>query len=602
MKNIFNPGTLLLTALCFCPVVFAQTPGGEWPSYNYNYEGQRFSPLDQINVDNASQLGQVCKIQVDGPTSLHSGLVVSDGVIYIATSRQTLALDALTCDVHWEYTYTPEDPLCGGANRGVALHNGRVFRGTCDGRLIALDARTGELLWKNVIAAPRLGEATSSAPLAWGNKVFMGIAGSDVGARGRVMAFDAMTGDEIWRFNTVPMGDEIGADTWLIPETAKTGGGGVWGAMSLDVSTGELFVPVGNPWPDLDPSVRPGDNLFTDSIVILDAQTGTLKWWHQVAPADWLDYDLAAAPALYRVGSTDYMAIGGKDGYLTVVSRDTQEMVFRTPVTTIDNPYDGPSRETMRICPGIAGGVEWNGPALDQVNGNLIVGAVDICFVMTLEDSEYTPGEINFGGTLAPDGDSTGWITAVNQVTGEISWEYHTDYPVVAGITPTRGGVTFAGDLGGNFYVFDSENGDILHTEDVGGAMAGGVATYEIAGKQYIAMAAGNISRNAYGDVGLPSIVIMTLDPQAPPRTLDITANREAASARQLYSQVCSSCHGVDGNFIADHRLGDLASRMSLNEAIEKVKNPTAPMPALYPAVIDEATAEAVARFVYEEL
>ena len=372
--------------------------------------------------------------------------------------------------------------------------------------------------------------------------------------------------------------------------------------MSLDVSTGELFVPVGNPWPDLDPSVRPGDNLFTDSIVILDAQTGTLKWWHQVAPADWLDYDLAAAPALYRVGSTDYMAIGGKDGYLTVVSRDTQEMVFRTPVTTIDNPYDGPSRETMRICPGIAGGVEWNGPALDQVNGNLIVGAVDICFVMTLEDSEYTPGEINFGGTLAPDGNSTGWITAVNQVTGEISWEYHTDYPVVAGITPTRGGVTFAGDLGGNFYVFDSENGDILHTEDVGGAMAGGVATYEIAGKQYIAMAAGNISRNAYGDVGLPSIVIMTLDPQAPPRTLDITANREAASARQLYSQVCSSCHGVDGNFIADHRLGDLASRMSLDEAIDKVKNPTAPMPALYPAVIDEATAEAVARFVYEEL
>jgi len=213
MKNIFNPGTLLLTALCFCPVVVAQTPGGEWPSYNYNYEGQRFSPLDQINVDNASQLGQVCKIQVDGPTSLHSGLVVSDGVIYIATSRQTLALDALTCDVHWEYTYIPEDPLCSGANRGVALHNGRVFRGTCDGRLIALDARTGELLWKNVIAAPRLGEATSSAPLAWGNNVFMGIAGSDVGARGRVMAFDAMTGDEIWRFNTVPMGDEIGADT-----------------------------------------------------------------------------------------------------------------------------------------------------------------------------------------------------------------------------------------------------------------------------------------------------------------------------------------------------------------------------------------------------
>jgi len=582
---------LYLTAL-------AQTPGGDWPTYNYSYEGQRFSPLEQITPANASQLGQVCKVQVDGPTSFHSGLVVDDGVIYVATSRQTLALDALTCDVHWQYDYTPEDPLCGGANRGVALHNGRVFRGTCDGRLLALDARTGELLWKNVIAAPRLGEATSAVPLAWGNRVFMGIAGSDLGARGRVMAFDATTGAEIWRFHTIPMGDEIGADTWERPESAKTGGGGVWGAMSLDVTTGELFVPVGNPWPDIDVGYRPGDNLFTDSIVVLDARTGELKWWHQVAPADWLDYDLAAAPTLYRVGSDDLMAIGGKDGYITVVSRDTHNVVFRTPVTTIENPYTAPSREGTRVCPGFAGGVEWNGPALDRLNNNLIVGAVDICFILTLGDTEYMPGEVNFGGTVAPDGDATGWITAMDHSRGEIRWQHHLDYPVVAGVTPTRGGITFAGDLGGNFYVFESANGNIVHQQNVGGAMAGGVSTYEIAGKQYVAMASGNISRNAFGDVGLPSVVIMTLNPEAPLRQLDITS--QSSDGRQLYSQVCTSCHGVDGNFISDHRLGDIASRMSLDEVIEKVKNPVAPMPALYPAVIDDATVEAVARFVHE--
>ena len=597
MNSIFKPVTIAAALLAF--PALSQTPGGEWPTYNYNYEGQRFSPLQQITPDNAARLGQVCKVTVDGPTSFHSGLIVDDGVIYVATSRQTLALDALTCDVHWQYTYAPENPDCGGGNRGVALHNGRVFRGTCDGRLIALDARTGELLWKNVIAVPRLGEATSAAPLAWGNRVYMGIAGSDVGARGRVMAFDAENGAELWRFNTIPMGAETGAETWENPASAKTGGGGVWGAMTLDISNGELFVPVGNPWPDLDPATRPGDNLFTDSIVVLDALTGELKWWHQVAPADWLDYDLAAAPALYRVGNNDYMAIGGKDGYLHVVSRDTQEEVFRTPVTTIENPYPRPVRETMRVCPGIAGGVEWNGPAVDQENGNLIVGAVDICFLLTLVDTDFVAGEANFGGTVAPDGESTGWITAVDQISGAITWQHHLDYPVVAGVTPTRGGVTFAGDLGGNFYVFDSESGDILHTEDVGGAMAGGVSTYEINGKQYVAVAAGNISRNAFGDIGLPSVVIMTLDPDGAVRTLDVTANTNT-SARQLYSQVCSSCHGTDGNFIDDHRLGDLASRMSLEEAIDKVKNPVAPMPALYPAVIDEATAEAVARFVYE--
>ena len=597
-----NHSRILPFLLLCSAAVNAQNPGAEWLHYNNDLMGQRFSNLEQITPENASQLGQVCRVQVDGPTSFHSGLIVNDGVIFATTSRKTIAVDALTCDLHWQYDYIPEDADCGGGNRGPALANGRLFRGTCDGRLIALDARTGEQLWINQIAEPELGEATSAAPVAWGNRIFMGIAGSDVGARGRVLAFEADTGEEIWRFNTIPMGDEIGADTWEIPESAKTGGGGVWGAMTLNVSSGELFVPVGNPWPDFDSSKRPGDNLFTNSIVVLDAQSGALKWWHQVAPADWLDYDLAAAPALYRVGYDDYMAIGGKDGYVTVVDRDTHEVVFKTAITTIDNPYTQPSQETMRICPGVAGGVEWNGTAVDWVNNNLIVGAVDICFLVSVSGEGYIPGEFGSGDTMAPDGESTGWITAMDNVTGEIQWQYHSDFAVTAGITPTRGGVTFAGDLGGNFYTFDSTSGEILHQEDVGGAMAGGVVTYEINDKQYVAMAAGNISRNAFGDVGFPSIVIMTLDPSAPVRELDLTANNESpeANAQRLYSQVCSSCHGTDGNFIGDHRLGDIASRMSLPEVTDKIRNPVNPMPALYPAVINDETLDAIARFVYD--
>ena len=606
----FHSRLLALVLACSgCSSLLAQseTYGAQWLTYNNGLDSQRFSPLRQINTENAAALGEVCRVQIDGPTSFHAGLIVSEGVIYTATANETVALDASSCAVIWKYDYLPEEERCGGSTRGVALHNGRIFRGTCDGRLIALDAKSGELLWKNVIAEPDLGESTSAAPLAWQNVIYMGIAGSELGARGRVMAYDAITGHELWRFNTIPMGDEVGADTWQREGTAKTGGGGVWGAMSLDVSTGELFVPVGNPWPDIDIGYRPGENLFTNSIVVLDAFTGKLKWWHQVSPADWKDLDLVAAPVLYRAdGARDFMAIGGKDGYVTLVDRDSKEVVFRTPVTTVEEIHAKPSTEGSRMCPGYAGGVEWNGPALDKLNNNLIVGAVDICFIVTLvEGTVYKAGEANFGGLVAPDGEATGWVTALDMLTGEVRWQHHADFPVTAGVTPTAGGVTFTGDLGGNLFVFDSARGKILHQVDVGGAMAGGVVTYEISGKQYLAFAAGNISRNAFGDVGLPSVVIMTLNPEAPATALDATSISNAsgqAAGRRLYSQVCASCHGTDGNFIADKRLGNLVARMSLEDTMALIKDPKAPMPKLYPELIDEQSVEAVARFVLEEL
>lgn len=606
----FHSRLLVLVLACSgCSSLLAQseTYGAQWLTYNNGLDSQRFSSLRQINTENAGELGEVCRVQIDGPTSFHAGLIVSEGVIYTATANETVALDASSCAVIWKYDYLPEEERCGGSTRGVALHNGRIFRGTCDGRLIALDAKSGALLWKNVIAEPDLGESTSAAPLAWQNVVYMGIAGSELGARGRVMAYDAITGHELWRFNTIPMGDEVGADTWQREGTAKTGGGGVWGAMSLDVSNGELFVPVGNPWPDIDIGYRPGENLFTNSIVVLDAFTGKLKWWHQVSPADWKDLDLVAAPVLYRAdGARDFMAIGGKDGYVTLVDRDSKEVVFRTPVTTVEEIYDKPSTEGSRMCPGYAGGVEWNGPALDKLNNNLIVGAVDICFIVTLvEGTVYKAGEANFGGLVAPDGEATGWVTALDMLTGEVRWQHHADFPVTAGVTPTAGGVTFTGDLGGNLFVFDSATGKILHQADVGGAMAGGVVTYEIDGKQYLTFAAGNISRNAFGDVGLPSVVVMTLNPEAPATALDATSISNAsglAAGRRLYSQVCASCHGTDGNFISDKRLGNLAARMSLEDTMALIKDPKAPMPKLYPELIDEQSVEAVARFVLEEL
>ncbi len=578
------------------------TPGSEWLSINNRLDGQRFSPLKQITPANASGLREICRLQIDGPTTFHAGLIVVDGLIYTNTGRETIAIDATTCAVRWRYSYTPEEERFSPSNRGLAVLDGRVFRGTGDARLIALDAATGKLLWKNVIGAPRLGESASAAPLAWQGVVYMGIAGSELGARGRVMAYDAQSGRELWRFNTIPMGQETGAATWQRPQTAKTGGGGVWGAMTLDVTTGELFVPVGNPWPDIDKAYRPGTNLFTDSIVALDARTGALKWWYQVTPEDWQDMDLVAAPVLYRDSHIrDILAFAGKDGYVTALDRDTRKPIFRTPVTTFEGSHKAATPQGVRICPGYAGGVEWNGPALDRLNNTLVTGSVDACFIVKSGPTKYSSSEATFGGTVAPDGPITGWVTSVDSETGQVRWKYKTEKPVVAGVTPTAGGVTFTGDIAGNLLVFDSRTGALLDKVQTGGALAGGVVTYEAGGRQYLAFASGNVSRMAFGALGLPSVVIMALGTGSASAAAPAGA-ANIASGRKLYSQICVSCHGPDGNLVADHRLSNLKSRLSRPATVAYIKDPRPPMPKLYPDLLTEQNVADVAAYLHEEL
>ncbi|HXR91831.1 MAG TPA: PQQ-binding-like beta-propeller repeat protein [Steroidobacteraceae bacterium] len=612
-------GTLLGILAATAPIAAAQesTPGGQWLTVNNRLDGQRFSPLKQITPANAAQLGEVCRVQIDGPTTFHAGLVVADGVIYTDTGLETVAIDATSCAVRWKYTYEPDEDRYSPSNRGLALMDGRIFRGTGDARLIALDAATGRLLWKDVIGTPRLGESASAAPLAWNGVVYMGIAGSELGARGRVMAYDAQTGRELWRFNTIPIGNEVGADTWKRAKTAKTGGGGVWGSMTLDVTTGELFVPVGNPWPDIDKDYRPGTNLFTDSIVVLDARTGALKWWHQTASEDWQDLDLVAAPVLYRDSQIrDVVAFGGKDGYVTAVDRDSHEVLFRTPVTTMTPLPERATPQGIRACPGYAGGVEWNGPTLDRLNNTLVTGSVDACFEVKLGTTKYSADEANFGGTVAPVGPVTGWVTALDSETGKIRWRYHAEKPVIAGIAPTAGGVTFTGDLAGNLLVFDSKSGALLKKAPTGGALAGGVVTYDVGGRQYVAFASGNVSRTAFGALGVPSVVIMALGGSrgagaAHGRQAEGAAGAGAgagagaaniANGRKLYNQVCVSCHGPDGNMIADHKLSNLKARLDRAATIRFIKDPKAPMPKLYPDLLSEQNVTDVATFVHDEL
>jgi alcohol dehydrogenase (cytochrome c) len=617
MKTLTSRIMSLLAACAAVTVPDARaqepTPGSQWLSVNNHLDGQRFSPLQEITPANAAQLHEICRLQIDGPTTFHAGLVVVDGVLYTNTGLETVAMDAATCALRWKFTYVPDEERASPSNRGLAVLDGRVFRGTGDARLIALDAATGKLVWKSVIGSPRLGEAATAAPLAWAGVVYMGISGSELGARGRVMAYDAQTGRELWRFDTIPTGTELGAATWKRPKSAKTGGGGIWGAMTLDVSTGELFVPVGNPWPDIDKAYRPGENLFTDSMVVLDARTGALKWWHQVTPADWEDKDLAAAPVLYRDSQVrDILAFAGKDGYVRGIDRDTHEEIFRTPVTTIEAHADGATPSGVRICPGYAGGVEWNGPALDRLNNTLVTGSVDACFIVKSGTTKYSAAAASFGGTVVPDGPTTGWVTAVDSETGQIRWRYHAEKPVVAGVTPTAGGVTFTGDLDGNFLVFNSKSGDLVYKTQTGGALAGGVVTYEAGGKQYVAFASGNVSRNAFGALGVPSVVIMALggggSPTAPAAPAPTTSAQTASGGanlphgRKLYSQICLDCHGPNGNLIAGHELSTLKNRRDLADTIAFIKNPKAPMPRLYPSLLNEQSVMDVAAYVQQEL
>jgi alcohol dehydrogenase (cytochrome c) len=485
-----------------------------WPSYNGVVNGQRYSSLEQINTQNVASLKEVCRLKVDDSGAFQSGILKIGDTLYFTTAYDTLAVDAKDCTLRWRNVYKSEqlNETVLQVNRGVAYANGRLFRGTPDARMLAIDAATGKTLWRQQVGDPAQGEFFSSSPVAWQGLLISGAAGSDWGTRGRIMAYDQETGQEVWRFYTIPRGKETGADSWKNWKSARYGGGGSWTTYTLDMASGEVFAPVGNPAPDFAPAHRPGANLFTDSMVVLDARTGALKWWHQMLSNDGLDLDMAAAPMLYWNSRGEPMvAIGSKDGHLYGVNRESHERIFRTPVTTIKKPDRVPNTQGVHGCPGPVGGVEWNGPAYDQKTKQIVVGSVDWCALFKSDEVEYQPGQWLLGGSIQWDDAKSGWITAVDPDNGAVRWQYHADAPVVAGITPTAGGVTFSGDMNGNLLAFDSATGNVLLKTPTGGALAGGVITYMHGGTQYLAITSGNVSRLTFGESGKPSIVLYAL-------------------------------------------------------------------------------------------
>jgi PQQ-dependent dehydrogenase (methanol/ethanol family) len=490
----------------------ADPVSGDWPSFNRTLTSERYAPFDQINRSNVARLKELCVYDFNVSTGFEPGLIVIGRRMYATTDKEILAMDAETCRQIWRER--EEGPTRGlPINRGAAFLDGRLFRGTGEGNVLAYDAATGRKLWSTHIADPAKGENITAAPIAWSGLVFIGTSGSDIyGVTGRVYGLDAQSGTVVWETYTVPTdapqpgNEKMQAQaraTWGNAGGVPITGGGTWTSTTLDTDSGLLYVPVGNPGPDFATEVRPGANLYTNSILVLEAKTGIYRTHYSLVPADFHDWDLAAAPVLVTTKAGRRIVAGApKDGLLHVYDRATDQKLFATPVTTRENEDVPLSTTPTRFCPGITGGTQWNGPAYSPDTNLFYDGAVDWCATVTLDPAELAnkkPGQAWTGAELVAqfgkkDLNWAGWVTAVDADSGQVKWRFKAPAPVVSGITPTKGGLVFAADMEKHAYAFDAGTGKILWRTELPGAPGGGIITYMIDGKQRVAIASGTHS------------------------------------------------------------------------------------------------------------
>ncbi len=510
---------VLGAALLLGPMAtWSATAQGGWPMYNGSYAGDRYSPLKQVTTKNVTSLRQVGRLELPETTSFQSGPLVVGDLMVVTTATGTYALDARTGALRWSHKYAAKSMGLGTPVRGAAYADARIYRGTPDAHLLAIDANTGKIIWDVVAADAAKGEYFGAAPIVWEGRVYLGSAGSDLGSVGHMMAFDVKNGEKVWNFDVVPS-EGPGADSWPSDPGKTRAGGGMYSSFALDTKTGMLYIPTGNPGPDFASAYRKGANLYTSSVVKLDAKTGALRAYYQVESHDFHDWDIAASPILFTAKSGQArVAVAGKNGFLYVLDRDLKSLAYRVPVTTIDN-IDAPlTAEGTRFSPGTQGGVNWNGPAYSPQTNVLYVNAIDWPTLVKLAPPESVRRETGkpFLGSSNEFGFSdpktkSGWLTAIDAATGKTRWKYHSPQPMVAAVTPTAGGLLFTGDFNGNLLAFDAATGKILFQGQTGGPIGGGVVTYSVAGRQYVAVAAGMKNAIMGTDSGPASVVIYAL-------------------------------------------------------------------------------------------
>lgn len=485
---------------------------GDWLTYGKDYGGSRYSALSEITTKNVTRIKPICSVELAPPGSFEASPIAYNGVLYVTTTAGTYAIDGQTCAKTWSYQYEATDVEAGANNKGVAIAGGRVIRGTADGHLIALDIKTGDLLWNRKIMDSSAGASAMAAPLIWHDMVFMGTAGGDVGVRGEVAAYRAADGTKVWSVSTIKS------------SIASRSGGGVWTYFTLDPKTGTIYVPIGNPGPDFNRAVRPGANEFTTGIIALDADSGKMRWSYQTEPNDDHDWDATGSAAFDIASGKKILAATSKDGLVHVLDRTNGVLLSKTPTTTLANVTAPITSSGTHYCPGVMGGTEWNGAAWSPSNRLIYVNSVDWCVTVKLSKlssiknitaaAKAESGAAAFGGGIPvpdPMPKAYGWTTAVDPSNGRARWHIKMATPMVAALTPTAGGLVFTGDLNGNFLALDAATGKTLYRHGTENAMAGGVITYRAGGKQFVAAAAGNTSFVAWKVTGKPTLFIFGL-------------------------------------------------------------------------------------------
>lgn len=503
--------------------------GNNFLHTNGNYAQTRYYPARQINTGNVAKLRPAWIFQTEVVESMETTPIVVNGVMYVTTSfNHVYALDARTGEELWHFKHNM-GPIttycCGPNNRGVAVSGNRLFMGTLDAKLVALDAKTGKLLWETQIADPELGYSETMAPSVVNGKVLIGTNGGEYGIRGFVKAFDTETGELLWTFHTTPedstgvwathdatgrdMHRDIAAEKAALAEMGdpyKTLGGGVWQNPAVDLETSRVYFVVGNPSPDLDGSLRPGDNLYTDSLVAVDLETGEYICHFQYIAHDVWDLDAVSPPILTTVADAGGAPVkgvlhGGKTGHVYVHKADDCSLIRHSEaMVPQEDMWTLPTKDGARMLPGANGGVEWSPMALNPDLG--LVYAINLHQPMTyhVESTPYPEGKLWLGGAfkVIPSEEQWGNVTAVDVASGKIRWKVKTEQPMIGGVLATAGGLVFTGEGNGQFKAYDAETGSALWSFQAGAGVNAPPASYTVDGKQYIVVAAGGNAQLNY--------------------------------------------------------------------------------------------------------
>ncbi len=501
-----------------------------WLTYSGTYSSTRYTKLDQITADNVDDLELSWVFQAGSLEAFQATPLVVDGIMYLTEPvNNVVALDAKTGGVFWKYEYTPSPearPCCGAVNRGLAILDDMLFLATLDGNLMAIDAIAGEPLWSTTVADPTQGYALTLAPLVIKDKVIVGVAGGEYGIRGYIDAYDAATGEQAWRFYTIPGPGEPGHETWE-NDAWMTGGASAWLTGSYDPDLDLTYWGIGNPGPDWNPAQRPGDNLYSDSVVALDPDTGELEWYFQFTPNDPYDYDAVQIPVLMDApdgsgGTIKLMLWANRNGFFYVLDRENGQFLNGTDYVPVNwasglddfgRPVQTPQPPGTTTFPGVQGGTNWYSPSYSPDTGLFYVSAWESYGSnFTPEEQEYVPGRVFLGGRPAnpfgaganvpglrrghinnwTDAAGGGAVIAIDPRNGEQVWKLPMTDVTSSGILTSASNLLFTGNREGYFHILDAEDGEVLWKKPLGGMIANGPMSYMVDGKQYVALAAGH--------------------------------------------------------------------------------------------------------------